>query len=45
MKDMYLQNLVLLPLVDLPCKAAMCQSILDDVLVRFGAGLLVQPRS
>lgn len=38
----FLQYLVLRALVDLPRQAAVGQSVLDNVLVRFGAGLLVQ---
>lgn len=38
----YLQDLVLWPLIDLACEAAVGQGVLDDVLVRFGTGLLVQ---
>lgn len=40
----HLQDLVLGPLVDLSCHAAVGQSVLDDVLVRLCTGLLVQPR-
>lgn len=38
----YLEDLVLLALVHLSCQAAVSQSVLDDVFVRLGAGLLVQ---
>lgn len=38
----YLEDLVLLALIDLSCQAAVSQSILDDVFVRLGARLLVQ---
>ena len=37
----YLQDLVLLPFINLAGEAAVGQSVLDDVLVRFSAGLLV----
>lgn len=38
----YLEDLVLLALINLSCHAAVSQSVLDDVFVRLGAGLLVQ---
>lgn len=38
----YLENLVLLALINLSCQTTMSQSVLDDVFVRLGAGLLVQ---
>lgn len=41
----YLQDLVLLALIDLPCEAAVGQSVLDDVLVRLGTGFFVELRS
>lgn len=38
----YLENFVLLALINLSCQTTMSQSILDDVFVRLGTGLLVQ---
>ena len=38
----YLQDLVLLGLVDLPCQAAVGDGVVDDGLVGLGAGLLEQ---
>ena len=41
----YLKDLILLPLVDLACEAAVGHSVLYDVLVRLCTGLLVELRS
>lgn len=38
----YLQNLVLLSLIDFTSQTAVSQSILDDMFVRLGTGLFVQ---